>query len=287
MLYTSSPPPPRTLIVSSRISPLPLAPAGKPRQVSLIPTPEHTCSSLMVCDIALSWAYPLSAHPDIIMFLFISLLALDDLLVNRLTSSPAAPFLRQLIELFTNISADEPQVYTLRPPNPRSLLTLYAPPPRSSRDALEGWEDEVCWISRSVGITSFDFFSFLFFFFCCCAIIPFLKATTSSRLVIYTPSRFPCLTHIFLSSIPPYTSLHVEPTQLINLFATLGEKPYIRYYNPSTTPPLGPAALAQEHLCKRLAASVEKDLADYCHSNQEFPVCLLTLGLLSLENECS
>jgi len=58
---------------------------------------------------------------------------------------------------------------------------------------------------------------------------------------------------------------------LINLFATLGEKPYIRYYNPSTTSPLGPAALAQEHLCKRLAASLEKDLADYCDSNQEFP----------------
>ncbi|KAA1136315.1 vacuolar sorting protein VPS33/slp1 [Puccinia graminis f. sp. tritici] len=135
--------------------------------------------------------------------------ALDDLLVNRLTSSPAAPFLRQLIELFTNISADEPQVYTLRPPNPRSLITLYGPPPRSPRDALEAWEDEVCWISKS----------------------------------------------------------------LINLFATLGEKPYIRYYNPSS-PPLGPAALAQDHLCKSLAASLEKDLAAYCDSNEEFPPVL-------------
>jgi hypothetical protein len=84
-------------------------------------------------------------------------IALDDLLVNRLTSSPAAPFLRQLIELFTNISADEPQVYTLRPPNPRSLITLYGPPPRSPRDALEAWEDEVCWISKSVGKNSFDY----------------------------------------------------------------------------------------------------------------------------------
>ncbi|KAH9464613.1 hypothetical protein MJO28_001686 [Puccinia striiformis f. sp. tritici] len=133
--------------------------------------------------------------------------ALDDLLVNRLTSSPAAPFLRQLIELFTNISADEPQVYTLRPPNPRSILTLYGPPSRSPREALEAWEDEVRWMSKS----------------------------------------------------------------LINLFATLGERPYIRYYNPSNTPALGPAAQAQEPLCKSLASYLEQDLAAYCDSNDEFP----------------
>lgn len=133
--------------------------------------------------------------------------ALDDLLVNRLTSSPASPFLRQLIELFTNISADEPQVFTLRPPNPRSLITLYAPPTRSAQDALELWEDEVCWISKS----------------------------------------------------------------LINLFATLGERPYIRYYNPTSTSPLGPAAMTSDHLCKTLATCLEKDLAEYCDSNEGFP----------------
>ncbi|EGG12609.1 uncharacterized protein MELLADRAFT_114806 [Melampsora larici-populina 98AG31] len=109
--------------------------------------------------------------------------ALDDALVNVLTSSPAASYLRQLVELFTNIWPEEPQVYTLRPPNPRSLFTLYGPPERSVQDAIANWEDELGWISKS----------------------------------------------------------------LVNLLATLGEKPYIRYYNPSTTP-LGPAAAAKEHL---------------------------------------
>ncbi|KAI9620419.1 hypothetical protein H4Q26_013631 [Puccinia striiformis f. sp. tritici PST-130] len=105
------------------------------------------------------------------------------------------------------VDADEPQVYTLRPPNPRSILTLYDPPSRSPREALEAWEDEVRWMSKS----------------------------------------------------------------LINLFATLGERPYIRYYNPSNTPALGPAAQAQEPLCKSLASYLEQDLAAYCDSNEEFP----------------
>ncbi|MBW0511429.1 hypothetical protein O181_051144 [Austropuccinia psidii MF-1] len=76
--------------------------------------------------------------------------ALDDQLVNRLTHSPAAPYLRQVIELFTDILPEEPQVYTLRPPNPRSFLTLYAPPPiRSAEQALDIWEEETCWTSTS------------------------------------------------------------------------------------------------------------------------------------------
>ncbi|KAI8450531.1 Sec1-like protein [Phakopsora pachyrhizi] len=141
------------------------------------------------------------------MFFIDGTLSLDDLLVERLTSSPASPYLRQLIEIFTNISADEPNVYTLRPRNPRSLLTLYAPPQRSPRESLESWEDEIGWISKS----------------------------------------------------------------LINLFATLGEKPYIRFYNPPNTTPLGPAAAAKEHLCKRLATCLQKDLDDYCDSNEGFP----------------
>ncbi|KAG0146790.1 hypothetical protein CROQUDRAFT_656975 [Cronartium quercuum f. sp. fusiforme G11] len=132
--------------------------------------------------------------------------ALDDAFVHDLTASPASDYLRQLVELFTNIWPEEPQVYTLRPPNPRSLFTLYGPPERSVQDAVAAWEEEIGWISKS----------------------------------------------------------------LVNLLATLGEKPYIRYYNPST-PPLGPAAAAKEHLCKRLASCLQKDLEDYCQTNEDFP----------------
>lgn len=57
----------------------------------------------------------------------------------------------------------------------------------------------------------------------------------------------------------------------MNLLATLGEKPYIRYYNPSAAP-LGPAAAVKEHLCKRLASCLQKDLDDYCQTNEDFPV---------------
>ncbi|MBW0578711.1 hypothetical protein O181_118426, partial [Austropuccinia psidii MF-1] len=68
--------------------------------------------------------------------------ALDDQLGNRLTHSPAVPYLWQLSELITNILPDGPQEYTLLPPNPRSFSTLYAPPPiRSAEQALHIWAE--------------------------------------------------------------------------------------------------------------------------------------------------
>lgn len=56
----------------------------------------------------------------------------------------------------------------------------------------------------------------------------------------------------------------------MNTLATLGENPFIRYYNPSSQP-LGPGAAVNEHLSKRLATRLQADLDEYCRNNPGFP----------------
>lgn len=100
--------------------------------------------------------------------------------------------------------------------------------------------------------------------------------------------------------------------QTLNLLATLGENPYIRYYQPSHHAPLGPLSMSTtpgsmygqpsaprahpddakeqprwksalggggggptfqgEYLPKRLAVQIEKDLEEYKKVNEDFPV---------------
>lgn len=63
-------------------------------------------------------------------------------------------------------------------------------------------------------------------------------------------------------------------TQLVNALATLGEYPLIRYYNPPSNfhAPLGPALAAGEHVGKRLAERVQREIDAYARDNSDFPV---------------
>ncbi|KAK4046376.1 syntaxin binding protein 1 [Microbotryomycetes sp. JL201] len=60
---------------------------------------------------------------------------------------------------------------------------------------------------------------------------------------------------------------------LVNALATLGEYPHIRYYNPPTSfhPPLGPGAAIGEHIGKRLADRVQREIDAYARDNSDFP----------------
>ncbi|KAM0793647.1 hypothetical protein ACM66B_001078 [Microbotryomycetes sp. NB124-2] len=60
---------------------------------------------------------------------------------------------------------------------------------------------------------------------------------------------------------------------LVNALATLGEYPHIRYYNPPSSfhPPLGPGAAVGEHIGKRLAERVQREIDAYARDNSDFP----------------
>ncbi|KAK4057754.1 RHO1 GDP-GTP exchange protein 2 [Microbotryomycetes sp. JL221] len=60
---------------------------------------------------------------------------------------------------------------------------------------------------------------------------------------------------------------------LVNALATLGEYPHIRYYNPPSSfhEPLGPGAAVGEHICKRLAERVQREIDAYARDNGDFP----------------
>lgn len=100
---------------------------------------------------------------------------------------------------------------------------------------------------------------------------------------------------------------------MLNLLATLGENPYIRYYQPAHHPPLGPLSVSRtagslyggpsapkahpddapqtprwkqalgggssgpsfagDQIGKRLALQIQKDMEEYRTVNPEFPVC--------------
>ncbi|CEH18084.1 sec1-like protein [Ceraceosorus bombacis] len=71
--------------------------------------------------------------------------ALSDTLLQRLTSSPAEPRLRQVIELYNNFWALESQVFSLK--TPESFFTIFQPPGGAwgvdSAEALKGIEEEL------------------------------------------------------------------------------------------------------------------------------------------------
>ncbi|KAI5477593.1 hypothetical protein MNV49_006079 [Pseudohyphozyma bogoriensis] len=60
---------------------------------------------------------------------------------------------------------------------------------------------------------------------------------------------------------------------LVNALVTLGEYPLIRYYNPPSSfhAPLGPAVTAGEHIGKRLAERVQRDIDAHARDDSEFP----------------
>ncbi|KAK4701832.1 hypothetical protein P7C70_g4396, partial [Phenoliferia sp. Uapishka_3] len=61
--------------------------------------------------------------------------------------------------------------------------------------------------------------------------------------------------------------------QLVNVLATLGEYPLIRYYSPPTSfhAPLGPASATGEHIGKALALRVQAEIDRYARDNSDFP----------------
>ena len=76
------------------------------------------------------------------------------------------------------------------------------------------------------------------------------------------------------------TSCH---PQLVNALVLLGEYPLIRYYNPNTKP-LGVGAAYNEHITRRLAEMVQREMDEYCRNNTDFPVSQpATLPILASE----
>lgn len=75
------------------------------------------------------------------------------------------------------------------------------------------------------------------------------------------------------SFLLPHNYTH---SQLVNALATLGEYPLIRYYNPPSSfhGILGPGVAAGEHVCKRLAERVQREIDAYARDNTDFPVSL-------------
>ena len=61
---------------------------------------------------------------------------------------------------------------------------------------------------------------------------------------------------------------------LVNVLATLGEFPLIRFYQPPQTPawpPLGAAEAVGESVSKRLAFRIQQEMEEYQKNNPSFP----------------
>ncbi|KAM0753201.1 Sec1-like protein [Meredithblackwellia eburnea MCA 4105] len=132
---------------------------------------------------------------------------IDDRLVGRLTGGLPDNYLAALKELYINFHAVEPRTFSLK--NPQTFRTLYAPPERNAKEAVEVWQDEIAWMSRVI----------------------------------------------------------------VNVLATLGEYPLIRYYNPPSSfhAPLGPASSTGEHIGRALALRVQSEIDAYARDNSDFP----------------
>jgi len=70
------------------------------------------------------------------------------------------------------------------------------------------------------------------------------------------------------------TTLIYPCLQIVNVLATLGEYPLIRYYHPPSGfhHVLGPGAAVGEHIGKRLADRVQAEIDAYARDNSNFPV---------------
>lgn len=75
-----------------------------------------------------------------------------------------------------------------------------------------------------------------------------------------------------LSRYLDYVHLQFLTLQLVNALVLLGEYPLIRYYNPNNKP-LGVGVAYNEHITRRLAEMVQREMDEYCRNNADFPVC--------------
>ncbi|KAK9894050.1 Sec1-like protein [Cystobasidium minutum MCA 4210] len=64
--------------------------------------------------------------------------------------------------------------------------------------------------------------------------------------------------------------LRFTSQSLVNALILLGEYPLIRYYNPNTKP-LGVGVAYNEHITRRLAEMVQREMDEYCRNNSDFP----------------
>ena len=84
-----------------------------------------------------------------------------------------------------------------------------------------------------------------------------------------------------LVSSRAYSPTDLAFVQLVNVLATLGEYPLIRYYNPPSNfhAPLGPASATGEHIGKALALRVQSEIDKYARDNSDFPVRLVLFSV--------
>ncbi|GAA6018634.1 hypothetical protein JCM10207_008988 [Rhodosporidiobolus poonsookiae] len=73
---------------------------------------------------------------------------INDALVGKLTDGLPENYLQGLKELYINFHALEPRLFSLR--TPHSFFSLYGPPDGPQERALQRWEDDIAWMSRSI-----------------------------------------------------------------------------------------------------------------------------------------
>ncbi|KAJ3108954.1 vacuolar sorting protein VPS33/slp1 [Phlyctochytrium planicorne] len=92
-------------------------------------------------------------------------------------------------------------------------------------------------------------------------------ATENQTFSVDLPFSFSAAMNAPTQSLLNY---ELEPVaqRLVSVLATLGEYPYIRYYNPSNA---AVATSTQEKLAGKLAAMVQTELDSYCQKDKNFP----------------
>ncbi|CAE7050700.1 unnamed protein product [Rhizoctonia solani] len=184
---------------------------------------------------------------------------LPEPLLNHLVNSPAEPYLRTLQDLYVNFAALEQRVFSIR--SPSSFFSMYSPHKEVSATTFNSRRAEAAHTS------------------------PQQVAINAVREGLDNDLRF-------------------MAKSIVNVCILMNENPLIRYYLPSHHPPLGPlanppeqqAAAAQpegssrwrsamatnmrsssttsetdEHISKRLAFFVQKELDEYRKANHDFP----------------
>nr|CDI54695.1 related to syntaxin binding protein 1 [Melanopsichium pennsylvanicum 4] len=171
---------------------------------------------------------------------------LSDALVHKLTSSPAEPKLRQLIELYTNFWAVEAQVFSLK--SPQSFLNLfqpvgglYGPEPI---EAMRAIDEELQFSTQAIlniCVTLNEF--------------PLIR--------YYNPSHPP------LGPLQPPKDAVKSQTAAANMYQGSARMARLRGNNDSSLPGSGPdGPSVGEHFAKKLAFRVQAAIDQYVKENE-------------------
>ncbi|KAF8677405.1 STXBP unc-18 SEC1 family [Rhizoctonia solani] len=206
---------------------------------------------------------------------------LPEPLLNHLVNSPAEPHLRTLQDLYVNFAALEQRIFSIR--SPSFFFSMYAPHKEVPATTFNPRRAEAAHVSPQQAAVS--------------AVREGLD--NDLRFMAKSVSDFSALALSWeLGCITP---MH---EQIVNVCIMMNENPLIRYYVPSHHPPLGPlgnppeqqSAVAQpegssrwrsamatnmrassaasendEHISKRLAQFVQREMDEYRKANHDFP----------------